>query len=151
MTTILYATRGGEASYPNQDFIIALAKERNVDLVLLYVTDVQFLDRFASPILVDVEAELEGLAEFLLLMARERAEKAGVSAETIVRRGDFRIALDEVARDHHVALIVLGSPAGGTGITRQEYLEHLVEDIWADTGIETLLVHDGRVTVHHHR
>lgn len=149
MTTILYATRGGETSYPNQDFVIALAKQRNANLVLLYVTDVQFLDRFASPILVDVEAEMEGLAEFLLLMAKERAEKAGVKAETIVRRGDFRTALEEAAREHQASLIVLGSPVGETGITRQEYLEHLVEDLWTDTGIETLLVHEGQVAVHH--
>lgn len=149
MTTILYATRGGAASYPNQEFVIALARERGADLLLLYVTDVQFLDRFASPVLVDVEAEMEGLAEFLLLMAKERAEKAGISAETVVRRGNFRVALEETAGEHHASLIVLGSPTGETGITRQEYLEHLVETIWVSTGIETFLVHEGKITMHH--
>jgi len=149
MTTILCATRGGEASYPNQDFAIALAKERNADLLFIYVTDVQFLDRLASPVLVDMEAEMDRLAEFLLLMAKERAEKSGVNAETIVRRGDFRAALEEVAKEHEVSLIMLGSPAGETSITGQEYLEHLAEDVWTDTGIETLLVHGGEIIAHH--
>ena len=149
MTTILCATRGGEASYPNQDFAIALATERNADLLFIYVTDVQFLDRLASPVLVDMEAEMDRLAEFLLLMAKERAEKAGVNAETIVRRGDFRAALEEVAEEHKVSLIVLGSPAGEASITGQEYLEHLAEDVWADTGIETLLVHGGEIVTRH--
>jgi len=148
MTTILYATRGGEATYPNQDFVINLAKERNADLVFLYVTDVQFLNRLASPVLVDLEAEMEGLAEFLLLMAKERAEKAGVRADTVVRRGVFRKALEETARDHAVSAIVLGTPVGESSITRREYLEHLAEDIWTDTGIETLLIHDGEVIMH---
>jgi nucleotide-binding universal stress UspA family protein len=149
MTTILCATRGGEASYPNQDLAIALAKERNADLLFIYVTDVQFLDRLASPVLVDMETEMDRLAEFLLLMAKERAEKASVNAETIVRRGDFRAALEEVAKEHEVSLIVWGSPAGETSITRQEYLEHLAEDVWADTAIETLLVHEGEIIAHH--
>jgi len=149
MTTILCATRGGEASYPNQDFAIALAKERNADLLFIYVTDVQFLNRLASPVLVDMEAEMDRLGEFLLLMAKERAEKAGVNAETVVRRGVFRGALEEVAEAHQVSLIMLGSPAGETSITGQEYLENLAEDVWADTGIETLLVHGGEITAHH--
>lgn len=148
MATILYATRGGEATYPNQDFVIELAKERGADLVLLYVTDVQFLNRLASPILVDLEAELEGLAEFLLLMAKERAEKAGVRVETVVRRGVFRQALEETARDYAVSAIVLGTPVGESSITRREYLEHLAEDIWTDTGVETLLIHDGEIVAH---
>jgi len=148
--TILYATRGGEASYSNQDFVIALARERNADLLLLYVTDVQFFDRFARPVVIDVETEMEGLAEFLLLMAKERAEKAGVAATTIVRRGDFRTALEQTAREHRVSLIVLGSPAEGTGITSREYLESLIEDIWANTGTETLLVHAGKITARYH-
>ncbi len=149
MTTILYATRGGEASYPNQDFAIALAKERNADLLFIYVTDVQFLNRLASPVLVDMEAEMDRLGEFLLLMAKERAEKAGVNAETVVRRGVFRGALEEVAEAYQVSLIMLGSPAGETSITGQEYLENLAEDVWADTGIETLLVHGGKIIAHH--
>ena len=149
MATILCATRGGEASYPNQDLAIALAKERNADLLFIYVTDVQFLNRLASPVLVDMEAEMDRLGEFLLLMAKERAGKAGVKAETIVRRGVFRAALEEAAKAHEVSLIVLGSPAGETSITGQEYLENLAEDVWADTGIETLLVHGGEIIAHH--
>jgi hypothetical protein len=72
MTTILRPTRGGEASYPNQDRAIKLAKERDADLLLLYVANVHFLDRLAGPVIVDVETELEEMGEFLLALAQER-------------------------------------------------------------------------------
>jgi nucleotide-binding universal stress UspA family protein len=104
MATILCPTRGGEASYPNQDRAIAIARERNADLLFLYVTDVRFLNRLASPVLVDIETELGELGEFLLTMAQERAEKVGVHAETEVRRGVFRQAIKEITQEYPVTL-----------------------------------------------
>jgi len=63
MTQIICPTRGGEHSYPNQDRAISIAKERGAALLFLYVSDVRFLEQFASPILVDVEEELEVVRE----------------------------------------------------------------------------------------
>lgn len=149
MTTILRPTRGGHASYPNQDRAIAIAKERGADLLFLYVSNVRFLDRVASPVLVDVETELEELGEFLLAMAQERAEKAGVRAEAVVRRGEFRQALEEVIREYEVATVVLGSAAGGTSVTPPGYLEDLVQAILAETGVEVIVVHEGEIVERH--
>jgi hypothetical protein len=42
----------------------------------------------------------------------------------------------------------LGRRAGETSITRHEYLEHLTEDVGADTGIENHLVHGGEIIAH---
>ena len=39
--TILCPTRGGQASYPNQDLAIAIAKEREVEILFLYITNVE--------------------------------------------------------------------------------------------------------------
>jgi hypothetical protein len=44
----------------------------------------------ASPVHVDVEQELDELGEFVLAMAQERARAAGIEAEALVRRGDFK-------------------------------------------------------------
>jgi len=70
MGKILCATRGCEVSCRTQDEAIALAKERGDELVFLYVVDIQFLDKTAAPIVVDVENEVTKMGEFLLLMAR---------------------------------------------------------------------------------
>ena len=48
---ILCPTRGGKGSYPNQDRAIAIAKERNAEVLFLYITNVEFLGLTAAPIL----------------------------------------------------------------------------------------------------
>ena len=142
MATILCPTRGGEKSIPNQDRAISIAKERGADLIFLYVSDVHFLDHLASPILVDLEAELDEMGEFLCTMALERADKAGVRAQIMVRRGIFRQALKEVIQEHGVTTVVMGSPAEEGGITTPEYISGLVGWIVAETGAE-VIVTDG--------
>lgn len=134
-STILCATRGGEASYPAQDRAIEIAKKRNAKLVYLYVADVKFLSHFSSPIIVDVDKEMEEMGEFLLLMAKERAAKAGVEAETVVKHGVFREALISTARETDASVIVLGEPRRETSILHQDILEQLVEDVTEDIGI----------------
>ena len=140
MTTILCATRGGEASVQTQMHAIDLAKARGSDLLFLYVADVRFLDRMTGSIVVDVAAELENMGEFLLLMAKERAEKAGVQASTVVKRGEFRQALIEAAEEAEASLIVFGSPGEDSSITQREYLEQLTASISEESGIETIIV-----------
>jgi nucleotide-binding universal stress UspA family protein len=150
MTTILRPTRGGEASYANQDRAVALAKERDADLLLLYVSNVHFLDRVAGPVIVDIEAELDEMGEFLLALAQERAEKAGVRAKTLVLRGQFREALSQVVQEHEeVTTVVLGSAAGGTGVTTPGYLKDLVQWCHTECGIEVIVVDGGEIIEHH--
>lgn len=150
MPIILRPTRGGEASYPNQDRSIAIAKERGASLLFLYVANVRFLDSFASPLLVDVETELEGMGEFLLCMAQERAEQAGVHAETVVLRGEFREALEEVIRKHEeINTLVIGTSAGETGVTPPGYLEDLIQWVLDEFGIEVVVVHEGEIVEQH--
>jgi nucleotide-binding universal stress UspA family protein len=140
MTTILCATRGGEASIRTQMRAIDLAKERGADLLFLYVADVNFLGRVPGNIVVDVATELENMGEFLLLMAKERAEKEGVTANTVVKRGEFRAALLEAAQEGGAGLIVLGSPGEDSNLTQRGFLEALASEISAESGIETLIV-----------
>ncbi|GAB4572222.1 MAG: hypothetical protein Kow0077_11010 [Anaerolineae bacterium] len=139
MATIVCATRGGEASVRTQMKAIELAKARDADILFLYVADVSFLGRVPGTIVADVATELENMGEFLLLMAKERAEKEGVQASTVVKRGEFRAALLEAAREAEASVIVLGSP-GESSITQREYLEELAASLEEESGIETLIV-----------
>jgi nucleotide-binding universal stress UspA family protein len=149
MTTILRPTRGGEASYSNQDRAITLAKERDADLLLLYVSNVHFLDLRAGPVLVDVEAELDEMGEFLLAMAQERAEKAGVRARTLVLRGVFREALQQVLQEHEeISTVVLGAAIEGTSVTPAGYMEDLAQWCYAEFGVEVIVVHQGEIIEH---
>ena len=140
MTTIVCATRGGEASIRTQMQAIKLAKAREFDILFLYVADVNFLGSVPGNIVVDVATELENMGEFLLLMAKERAEKEGVSASTVVKHGEFRSALLEAAREAKASVIVLGSPGENSSITQREYLESLAASLQEESGIETLIV-----------
>jgi nucleotide-binding universal stress UspA family protein len=140
METILCATRGGEASIRTQQRAIALAKEREARLVFIFVSDVHFLDHFTAPRVPAMEDEMKHLGEFLLLMAKERAEKEGVAADITVREGVFSTALIEAAKDHEATLIVLGRPAD-EGLTTLEYLENELAPLLREkTGCEVMVV-----------
>ncbi|MBN1284311.1 MAG: universal stress protein [Anaerolineae bacterium] len=138
MATILCATRGGEASIRTQEHVIATAKERGAGVVFLYVTDVTFMGNLMTHAEA-VETEMEHMGEFLLLMAKERAEKQGVTAGTVVKRGEFRLALVEAAKEAGASMIALGRPAEG-GFTRLDFLEALAAAVEQETGIETVIV-----------
>jgi len=145
MTTILSPTRGGEKSYPNQDFAIELAKERGADLLFLYVSDVQFLNHRSSPVLIDVVAELEEMGEFLLAMAQERAGKSGVEADIVVRSGVFREVLQELIPKYDVSTLVLGSSDEETGVTTDEFLVNMSQELSENHPLEVLIVRDGTI------
>jgi nucleotide-binding universal stress UspA family protein len=145
MTTILSPTRGGEASYLNQDGAIRIAKERDGKLIFLHVSNVQFLHGIASPILIDIETELEHMGEFILVMAQERAEKQGWSAEAIARNGVFMEVLEEVIEEFDVDTVILGSPSEGTGVVTTDYLENIANTLTTEHNVEVLILHDGQV------
>jgi nucleotide-binding universal stress UspA family protein len=139
MAIILCATRGGEASIQTQTRAIAIAKEQDAEIRFLYVADVQFSGNLPGSIMRDVAAELENMGEFLLQKAKERAQKEGVIASTVVKHGNFRSALVEAAREAEASRIVLGSP-GETSVLQREYLEKLAADITKQSGVETVIV-----------
>jgi nucleotide-binding universal stress UspA family protein len=149
MTTILYPTRGGDSTHRNQDWAFSLAKEKNARLILLYVSNVRFLDTMLTPVPIErVWEELDELGEFLLTMAQDRADKVGVTAEKVLRHGGFRAALKEVIEEESVSTVVLGRPAQDTAITTTEYLEEVAQFLIAETGVEVYLIHEGQIVEH---
>lgn len=140
MDVILCATRGGEASINTQRRAIELAKEQHAKLVFIFVSDVSFLEHYTAPRVPAMEGEMAHLGEFLLLMAKERAEKEGVEADYTVRQGDFRKALIEAANELGASLIVLGRPADDN-ITTVEYLENVLSPaLKEETGADVMVV-----------
>jgi nucleotide-binding universal stress UspA family protein len=150
MATILHPTRGGRTSYPNQDRAIALAQERGARLILLHLSNVNFLSTLASPVPVAlVTAELDELGAFMLAMAQERAEEAGVAADTVVRHGSFAQALAELIKEYGVDTLVLGSPGGHKAITTSEYMQELIHRLHSEFGVEVLVVREGEIVEAH--
>lgn len=148
MTTILYPTRGGQSSYPNQDRVIALAKERSANLIFLYVSNVEFLGAVSRPAQVEIlEGELDHMGEFLLAMAQERAAAAGWKAEAEVRRGSFRNALRDVITTHDVDVVVLGTPGDDQAMTTSPFIMNLKDALVEEFGVEVILLSEGEMMV----
>lgn len=148
MPGILCPTRGGEASYPNQDAAIEIAKQRGQTVHFLYVTDVRFLHKPPGAIMIDLEEQLEDMGAFLLAMAQDRADKRGVASTVHQRRGTFRQALADVIAAEGIEAVVLGSPGKEGRITSPEYLEKVSEFLVAEQGVEVFIVDQGEVAIH---
>jgi nucleotide-binding universal stress UspA family protein len=130
MAKILCATRGGEASYKAQDAAIALALESGADLLFIFVVDTEFLVMTERAIRVDtVEREMDHMGEFLLMMALERASKQGVKSSYLIRHGNFRTELIEVAKDPEITTVVLGEPAGEGSLFLKEEIKGFAKEI----------------------
>ena len=140
MSKILCATRGGEASYPTQDAVIALAKERGDELVFIYVADISFLNQTAAPLVVDVESRLEKLGQFQLVMAQERAAAEGITAQTIVRTGQFRSELVAAAEEIGATLIAMGRSLGPDAAFEDAALQDFAADLQTETGVEVRIL-----------
>ena len=117
-----------------------MAKERGDTLLFLYVVDLQFLNKTAAPIVVDVENEISDMGEFLLLMAKERAAEQGVEANTICRKGNLRQEIKITALEENVSLVLLGRPVSDASAFRLASLEKFAEEIESETGVKTEIV-----------
>jgi nucleotide-binding universal stress UspA family protein len=134
MGKILCATRGGEKSYRTQDAAIGLALERGDELIFLYVVDVEFLRKTRRAVRPDVvTAEMSRMGNFLLGMARERAEKKGVEAEVVLRHGRLREQLKAAVGEEGATVVVLGKPAGAKSVFALKSLQAFATELEAET------------------
>jgi nucleotide-binding universal stress UspA family protein len=148
MTKILCPTRGGEQSYPNQDRAIALAAELEAELIFLYVADDSMLNKISSPILIDMEAELEELGEFVLAMAQERAEEKNIAAGAIVSSGLFQQALEDTILAEEITTVVLGMPSGDSSSIPQDHIEQINQRLVEKYKVEVYLIDQGEIASH---
>lgn len=137
MATILCSTRGGEASVRTQKAAIKRAKETGARLIFFYVTDIEFLAHANYAMRSDViTREMDKMAEFLMVMAVERAEREGIKADYLIRHGRFAKELEAVVREENITLVVLGQPEGEESAFGISGLRSLAEKIRKDTGVE---------------
>ena len=140
MGLILCATRGGEASLRAQNAAIALAKERGDELAFLYIVDLEFLNKTAAPIMVDVENELGELGNFLLIVAKERASEQGVRTRTLSRKGNIREEIKKAAVEIGASLVVLGHPENRASAFQLSNLQAFADEIKDETGVEVHII-----------
>ncbi len=138
MTKILCAIRGGEASQRIQDIAINLAKERETEIVFLYVVNTEFLDTASVALRESVTHEMEKLGDFLLLMAQERARKNGVVAEPLLRHGYLQPEFIAAAGTAEISTVLLGKPGEG-GSFSMESLEVVAKEIEEKCQVEVLI------------
>mgnify|MGYP005856833455 CR=1 FL=1 len=138
MGKILCATRGGEASIRTQQAAIQRAKEDGDELIFLFVVDVEFMAQADYALRPDVVLhEMEHMGEFLMLMAVERAEQAGILARYLIRHGALREELIGAIEEEAITTLVLGRPADEhSTFDRLARLEAFARDLARATGIE---------------
>ena len=140
MGKILCATRGGEASIRTQKAAIERAKKNNDELIFFYVVNVDFLAQADYALRPDVVTkEMDKMADFLLAMAVERAEKGGVAARYVMGHGNFVEQLKEAIEAEEISLVILGRPGEDGSAFELEGLQRLAEAVQAETGVEFLI------------
>ncbi|TET51380.1 MAG: universal stress protein, partial [Anaerolineales bacterium] len=124
---IVCATRGGEGSELTIEHAIARAKELNLQLIFLYIADVEFMKHTEMGRTALVADEMRKMGEFIMLTLVERAGQKGVTAGYAVRQGDFHDQLVSYLEERQPELLVLGSPLPDTSYFQPEGLGTLAE------------------------
>ena len=141
MGKILCATRGGDASLQTQMAAISRAKESGDELVFFYAVDLEFLAQADYALRQDiVEEEMDHMGEFLMTMAVERAEEAGVKASFLIHNGNFAEEIATAARAEKATLVVVGRPADEDNQFDLENLQEMIDDLQRQTGIPFMIL-----------
>jgi nucleotide-binding universal stress UspA family protein len=109
MSVIVCATRGGEASRLLQTRAVEIARQRNADLVFVYVVNPNSTLDLDQQLLPAISQEMTWFANAILDIARLRGKRAGVRVETTVRRGDVQLEIEKVLKEYAADLLVIGS------------------------------------------
>lgn len=139
-STIICATRGGKDSQPTHERAIKIAKEQGAEIIFLYVFDQGKLHGVATPIVINVEAQMKHMLGFLQQTAQAQARQAGVSARIIVRPGSIREQIKDVTINEQVNLIIMGNPAERSSLFKREALQAIADKIEESTGVEVLVL-----------
>lgn len=117
MGVIVCATGNGVQSRSVQSAAVELARVEQKRLVFVHVVDLRQMGEMEEALRPAARAELAWLGEASLRLARDRARRQGVAAESVILHGDVCQALEGYLRDHPVDLVLLGA-ASNDEITR---------------------------------
>ena len=139
---IVCATRGGEASQVAQDLAIRLALQNGEELVFFYVADTAVLEHTSDTRPHEIARDLSRMGEFILTIAQERAQEAGVQKATwVCRLGTMREELKAYLLETGAEKLVLGRPVaqGVEQVFTQTGLDEFAAELEADTGVQIIL------------
>lgn len=142
MSAILCPVRGGPESQPTIQRALELAKETGLEVVFLYVVNLDFLTHTASSRSKVITQELTQLGLFILDAAQHRAELAGVVSKGEVRHGKVIDQIKDLSAEINARYIVLGAPRHerDQNVFERPQLSNFTKSLQAETGAEIVLV-----------
>ena len=140
---IVCATRGGEVSRRTQEQAVELAHERGASVIFFFVVDVRFADNLNEDLKKALNDEMARLGRTLLSIARYRAERNGVKADTCVRHGTVSETLQTYLTEVGASALVMGTPRPDSDqhSFKLEEVPAFAHKIEEETGIEVIIVH----------
>jgi nucleotide-binding universal stress UspA family protein len=115
MDPVLLATDGSPTAAEATNVAIELAAALEVPLLVVSCWDISYQPAVVgfAPLVPDLDRIEREKAEAVVEEAAAEAREAGVSALTLLRRGDPAHRICEIASDRNVRLIVIGSHGWG--------------------------------------
>jgi len=140
MGAIVCATRGGQASHAAQERAVALAQERDAELIFLCVVDPSFAEPMDEALVCALNDELKRLGRSLLCIAQARAQERGIDAQTMIRSGPVSENIKAALRELDADMLVIGAPQ--TDATEEafgsENVHQLAEEIRQAAGVDVV-------------
>lgn len=142
METIVCATRGGEACRRTQARAIELAKERNAELIFLYVLDPSLVGPVDESLAGALREEMARLGRALLRVAQSRAKEQGLDTQTVVLEGQVRDKIKHAVQKYLASTLVIGSPLSNAAhqTFTKESIKSFADIIREELKIEVIVV-----------
>ena len=142
MAKVVCATRGGQACRRMQGKAIELARERDAELIFLYVADPAWVGPLDEPLLEALEAEMGRLGRSLVRIAHDRAQKAGVRSHMAVVHGPVRQSISDYLEQVGATTLVLGAPRSGAAPREfsEDSIDRFAESVRQETDVEVVIV-----------
>jgi nucleotide-binding universal stress UspA family protein len=142
MKPIVCATRGGEACRRTQERAIDLAKQRDAELIFLFVADPTDVGPVDESLVEALKGEIERLGRALLRTAQGRAQKQGLTAQAVVLHGPVEQSIKDYLRQTKAGALVIGAPRTGAApqaFTR-EGIQRFAQAVRQETDVEVVVV-----------
>jgi nucleotide-binding universal stress UspA family protein len=139
---ILCAVRGGPESRDTVSHAIHLALETGARLTFFHVMDAEFLNHATIGPLSVVYQELAEMGQFTMLILCDRAQRRGVAeVDYIVREGNIRKQLRQVAVETKAEVMVMGRPrrSPGYNVFRSDEVDAFVAELQEEGNLRLLL------------
>ena len=142
MGLIVCAIRGGPVSRATQDHAIELARAGGHQLAFLHVVEQSLVDLHSGVRSQAILEELRHLGEFIVAIAQERAQAAGVKAEGEVRLGHVPDEIIKYTRERKADFLVLGSshPSLFSRLLHGDQAGEFAQRVQAETGATLITV-----------